>query len=107
MQAPDITTAQEVDFTLTPTTVSGKPAKVDGAPTYTVSSGSVTLRTAPDGLSTVIVSGDVEEAYTVDVSADADVGAGVETISMQITGNVLGEKAAQLGGTFGAPGAKQ
>lgn len=101
-----ITNEQKVQVTLTPVTATGKPAPVDGVPTWVVASGDATVDVAADGLSAFLISGDNPGQSSIVVSADADLGAGVETISDSITLTVEGAKAISLGLTASAPVAK-
>ena len=101
-----LTNEQKVTATLVPVTATGKPAKVDGPPTWTVISGSSTATAAADGLSATIVSSDDPGDTEIMVKADADLGSGVEEISDIIKVSVVGAKASSLGLTFGTPEAK-
>lgn len=101
-----ITNEQKIKVTLTPKTDSGKPAQIDGVPSWTVSTGDATLDQAPDGMSVYLVSGDAPGTSEILVEADADLGEGVETISATITLNVEGAKAVNLGLAIGEPEAK-
>jgi len=102
-----LTNEQKLNVTLSPVTATGKTAKLDGAPEWVVSSGPATLVTAPDGLSSDIVSSDEDLTDTiVQVNADADLGQGVETISDTITVHTIHANASNLGLTAGAPVAK-
>lgn len=92
-----ITNEQKVTATLTPKTDTGKPAKLDGVPTWTVASGDSTLNVAADGMSAELISSDTPGDTTVLVEADADLGEGVETISDTILLHVAGARAANLG----------
>jgi hypothetical protein len=98
-----ITNEQKVTFTLAPITATGKAAKVDGAPVWTVQSGDSTVVTAADGLSASLVSSDTPGDTVVLVEADADLGSGVETISDIIQLHVQGARAQNLGLTAGTP----
>lgn len=78
------------------TTASGRPATVDGGIAVSVQSGTGTA--VVTGVNTFdVVSGDVAEDVVVVVSADADLGAGVETISDTYTLTVTSEHAANFG----------
>jgi hypothetical protein len=99
-----ITTEQKVHVTANPVTAAGKPAKVDGPVTFTTVTGDVTIE-ASDATSATIVSGANGDS-TVSVSADADLGAGVETITDTITVHVTDPKATSLGLVADAPVAK-
>jgi hypothetical protein len=98
-----ITNEEKVKITLAPTTSTGKPAKVDGVPTWTVSSGDSTVVPEADGLSAYLVSSDTPGTTEIAVEADADLGAGVVTISDSISLVVAGAQAVRLGLTVGTP----
>lgn len=98
-----ITNAQKIKATLAPVTQSGKPAKLDGKPTWSVVDGDGTVSVSDDGLSADLVSGDNPGVTNYLVEADADLGEGVETISSAIVLTVVGEKASSLGITLGQP----
>lgn len=98
-----ITDEQKVQVTITPVTATGKPAKLDGAPTWTVQSGESTVSVAPDGLSAFLISADNADETLILVEADADLGAGVTTISDSIQLHVQGAQASSLGLTAAAP----
>lgn len=92
-----ITTEEKINVKIAPVTSQGKPATLDGAPTWEVVSGNGTVEAAADGLSAFIVSGDSPDSIVVRVSADADLGAGVTTIEDIITTTVTNAQAAALG----------
>jgi len=91
------TNEEKVTIVLNPTTAAGNPASVDGAPVWSVESGDATLEVAADGLSCVIISGAAEVVNTVTVTADADMGAGVVSISETIVYTVSAAQATGLG----------
>ena len=101
-----ITNEQKVTIALNPVTAAGRPAKVDGVPQWTVASGDSQVVPAADGLSAVLVSSDNPGETDINVSADADLGEGVETISDVIKLHVEGARAAALGLTSGTPETK-
>lgn len=101
-------TLSEVQFVegqVTPTNRLGGPAKVE--------SGSVEFSSSDPSIATVEESVDDETKFRVvahspgvcqiDISADADLGEGVETISGFVGVEVLPEKATGFGVTFGTP----
>ncbi len=92
-----LTNEEKVKVTITPVTSTGKPAKLDGTPTWTVTSGRSTVDVATDGLSAFLVSSDEPGDSVVLVEADADLGAGIQTISDTIQLHVLGANASSLG----------
>lgn len=94
---------QQVKVTLTPKTDSGKPAPLDGIPTWEVVDGLSTVQVAPDGLSATIVSSDDPGDTQILVTADADIGEGIEHISDILKVSVVGAAAKNLGLTVGTP----
>lgn len=97
-----LTNEEKVLVTVSPTTHSGKPALLDGAVKVEVQSGDGTA-TQVDDKSFYLNSGENPGDTAFIVSADADLGAGIELISEVIVLHVAGAKAANLGITFGAP----
>lgn len=98
-----ITNEQKVRVTLAPVTQSGKPAKLDGAPTWRVESGNSTVVASEDGLTADLISADEPGDTVAIVEADADIGEGVETISDVIQLTVTGANAKNLGLSAGTP----
>ncbi len=103
MQETTITNEQKVNVTLKPVTDTGKPAKLDGAPVWSVVSGDSTVVSASDGLSADLVSSDTPGDTVFLVDGDADLGSGVEDIQETITLHVSGANAKNLGIAFGTP----
>lgn len=103
MTEVSITNEQQVNVVLKPVTATGKPAKLDGAPTWTVISGNSTVKVADDGLSADLISSDDPGDTEFMVKADADLGEGVEEISDIIRLTVVGARAANLGISVGSP----
>lgn len=98
-----ITNEQKIDFTLSPKSDAGKPAKLDGKPSYSILSGNSTIEVAEDGLSGVLTSSDDPGDTQILVKADADLGEGVEEISDIITLSVVAATAKNLGLSLGTP----
>lgn len=98
-----ITNEQKVTVTLTPTTATGRPAKLDGPPKWEVQSGNSTVTPSEDGLSAVLTSADEPGLTTVLLTADVDLGEGVTTIQDSISLQVTGALASNLGLTVGQP----
>lgn len=96
-----MTDEQQVLVTAAPTTAAGHPAPVDGQVQFTVVTGDVTIARVDD-LSANIVSGTPGDAEVL-VEADADLGAGIVTISDHLTVHVVGAQAANLGLTKAEP----
>lgn len=101
--AVTITNEQKVTATLVPVTDTGKPAKLDGVPTWEVASGNSTVVPAADGLSAELISADDPGDTVYLVKADADLGSGVVEISDTITLTVEGALATNLGLAISAP----
>lgn len=98
-----LTNEQKIKVTLTPMTSTGKPAAIDGKPSWSVSSGDATVEVSDDGLSAYLISSDVPGESLIVVEADADLGEGVETISDAVKLTVEGAKAVSLGLVAGTP----
>ena len=99
----NMTNDEKAILTITPVTSTGKPAKVDGIPTWETSDETIVgpLTVAADGLSCEAPSTDegVGDGIAVTVSADADLGDGVETITEQFLFTVTHPRATSLGGS--------
>ena len=97
------TNEEKIQITLTPVTSTGQPAEIQaGSLLVVVQSGEGT--TDPiDDLNFWVVSGDNPGDTAYLVSADADLGEGVITISDYITLHVAGALASNLGLTAGSP----
>lgn len=96
-----ITTTQQFRITPDITDRKGKPAPVDGEPVY-ASSNEAVATVIPDdgGLSAVVVAQGTGD-YVISVSADADLGEGVTTITGQDSGTVTQGTATSVGFTVG------
>ena len=92
-----ITNEQKVMVTLAPTIEAGNPAILDGIPTWTVVQGDATLEVSEDGLSAFLVSGEAEVNSQIEVTADADLGEGVVTLTDIIDLAVVTAQASVLG----------
>lgn len=89
---------EKVPVTASPVTATGKPAQVDGALTITVLSGEGTFEQDPAfPLVFKAVSGDNPGETVYLVEADADLGAGITTISDTVTLAVASATAASFG----------
>ncbi len=106
MVAITISNEQQVPVTLSPKTDTGKAAKLDGNPVWSVVSGDSTVVPAADGLSATLVSSDTPGETVFLVDADADLGSGVEDLQETITLTVTGANAKNLGIVAGTPVAK-
>jgi hypothetical protein len=99
-----LTDEQKVSLAIEPLTQAGNPAKVDGAPVWSVSDESViTLVVAEDGLSADAVSTGKLGTVQVSVSADADLGEGVRAITSTLDVEVKASEAVTLGIKVGTP----
>lgn len=92
-----LTNEQQVRVTLAPKTATGRPAQLDGKPTWDVVSGASTVVVDEDGRGALLVSADDPGDTQFLVKADADLGEGVEEISDIIKLTVQGARAASLG----------
>ena len=97
-----LTNEQKVRLTAIPVTAVGNPAPVDGPVVFSVIAGDSTI-TPIDDFSAFLVSSDTPGDTTYLVSADADLGGGVETIQDTVLMHVEGARAANLGLVLGAP----
>jgi hypothetical protein len=97
-------TTQKQHVKLNPTTSTGAPAAVDGAPVWSVVSGAGTVVADADGLGAFLLSTDtVDGVDTVFmVSADADLGAGVTDLQDTVTVTTVNAQAVALGITADA-----
>lgn len=98
-----ITNEEKVQVTLAPLTAAKNPASLDGAPVWTVTEGDATLDVATDGLSAFLISGAANTNSKISVSADADLGEGVVTITDVIDLAVVQAMASGLGLSVGTP----
>lgn len=87
---------QKVNVRLVPVTPKGKPVAVQN-PTWTVSDGTSTVVPSQDGMSADLISSDTPGITNIVVSADADLGDGVDTISDTIALTVTDPQATSLG----------
>lgn len=98
-----ITNEEKVEVTLAPTTAAGNPASLDGVPVWEVTEGDASVEVAPDGLSAFLVSGAADVNSKISVTADADLGEGVVTISDVVDLAVVAASASALGIVVGTP----
>lgn len=98
-----LTDSQQVDLSIDPRDKKNKPAKVDGAPVWASSNEAViTVTAAADGMSATVVAGEPGDAQ-VNVSADADLGDGVTTLTGTLDVTVTAGAATTLAVNAGAP----
>lgn len=105
MKGPPIHDTQEVDIVLNITNANNKAAKVDGPPRWESSDETIaTVTPSEDGLRAVVkgVEGGTGPVR-ITVSADADLGEGVQTLSDFIEFEFSTALAANLGLTIGVP----
>lgn len=99
-----LTDVQKVELSINPTSAAGNPAPVDGAPVWTSSDETVlTVTASEDGLSAVAVTTGKLGKAQVNVSADADMGEGVKTITGVLDVEVRVSEAVSLAVTAGTP----
>jgi hypothetical protein len=99
-----LTDAQEVDLAIKPLDRKGKPAQVDGIPEWTSSDPTIAKVTPlEDGLSAVVAATDNLGSVQIRVTADADLGEGVEPITGTLDLEIAGGKAVSLGIIAGTP----
>jgi len=101
-----LTNEQQVRVTLSPKTDTGKPAKLDGSPSWTVTEGNSQVVVDDDGLGALLVSSDEPGDTLVTIKADADLGEGIEELVDVLKLTVVGATAKNLGITVGTPEAK-
>jgi len=94
---------QKCALAIQPVDVKGRPARVDGVPQWAASDPAVaTLEVAEDGLSATVVAL-VPGACQINVTADADLGEGVRSISGALDLQVDPSEAVALAISAGAP----
>ena len=94
---------EKIQITLSPVTPGGKPIAVENF-TVSVQSGDGTFELNPDGsFGFCVISGDAAGDTAYAVTADADLGSGVQNIADFITLRVLGAQAVALGMSAGTP----
>lgn len=98
-----LTDSQKCSLSIKPVDAKGKPAPVDGVPEWSSSDANViSVSPSADGLSAVIVAGDPGSAQ-VSVSADAELGSGVTTLTGALDVQVTGGQAVAMSISAGAP----
>lgn len=99
-----LTDIQKVTLSISPRSAVGNPAPVDGVPVWQVSDSSVLeVTTAEDGFSAVAVTTGKLGVCQVSVSADADIGEGVQTITGVLDVEVKASAAVNLDISAGTP----
>lgn len=94
---PSMTTTQEYDVSIAPVNAQGKPATVDGDPTWASSDESVAKVIPIPGTLTATVRAQGVGHYSISVTADADLGPGVRQLAASDEGDVTLAEAASLG----------
>lgn len=99
-----LTDVQKVQLSISPTSAAGNPAPVDGVPVWASSDETVLVVTASeDGMSAeAVTTGKLGKAQ-VNVSADADLGEGVKTITGVLDVEVKVSEAVSLTVSAGTP----
>ena len=102
-----LTDIQKVELSISPTNAAGNPAPIDGAVSWSVSDPSIGgLTVSEDGLSAEFATTGKLGSCQVNVSADADVGEGVTSITGVLEVTITASQATSLGIAAGLPVAK-
>jgi hypothetical protein len=103
--ATTITSEEKVLMTVTPLTLAGNPATVDGDVQYEVTSGDATVEVVPDtnGTQAYLVSGSPDTLSTIRYYADGDLSEEVAMVEDTVTLTVTQPGVSSLGVTFGTP----
>lgn len=99
----DFSNIQFVEGTVKATDVKGDDAPIQAGSVKAVSRNEDKVTTEVDEDGKVKLIGQRAGAFIVDITADADLGDGVKTISLEVGGNVTGSEATGLGVQFGEP----
>jgi hypothetical protein len=99
-----LTDTQEVDLAIIPLDRKGKPAQVNGVPTW-ASSDPTIARVTPseDGLSARVAATDNLGSVQIKVTADAGLGEGADPVTGILDLEIVSGKAASLGIIAGSP----
>jgi len=99
-----LTDMQKVPLSVSFLDGAGNPAPVDGSPVWGSSDPTVVdVVPAPDGLSAVATAVGPLGTAQVNVTADADLGSGIETITGLLDVNVVADKAVSVAISAGTP----
>lgn len=95
---------KQIRLAIRPLDRAGQPARVDGVPSWTSSDESVlTVHPEADGMAALCVTVGPVGTAAVKVTADADLGTGVENLEETADFTVVGGRAASLGLSAGQP----
>ena len=99
-----LTDLQKVSCSIKPVDAMGNPAQVDGVPEWSVSdSAMLTVVPSSDGLTAVVSTVGPIGTAQVTVTADADLGEGLVSISGVLDVTITGSQATSLSITAGTP----
>jgi len=99
-----LTDVQKVSLSIQPVDAAGNPAKVDGLPEWQSSDPTVlSLTVAADGLSAEVMTLGPLGTCQISVSADADMGTGVHSITGLLDVEVVASDAVSVAVTAGIP----
>lgn len=101
-----IDNTQKIEVIMQPLDDKEKPAKVDGIPAWISDGGGSTMVVSADGLSAMLISSDTPGDTTFTVTVDADLGAGIVSVSDTVLLHVVDAMATHLGLSAGAPVSK-
>lgn len=98
-----LTDTQQCDLTLQPVDKKGQPAAIDGTPSWSSSNEAVVaVAVSANGLSATLVAGILGTAQ-INVTADADLGAGVVAVTGTLDVQVVAGQAVAVALTPGIP----
>ncbi len=97
------TNEEKIHVSVHPVTLAGNPVTLDGPVAITVQSGDGAVEVDPEGMGFSLISGSTPGDTAYLISADADLGEGVENIAEVIVLHVAGAKATNLGLTAEVP----
>lgn len=99
-----LTNGQKVTLSIAPLDAFGQAARIDGLPAWNVSDGALaTITPAEDGMSAVLEPLGPVGLLQVQVTADADLGEGIKSLSGTLDVQVEAGEAVTLGITAGVP----
>lgn len=99
-----LTDEQKVALGIRPVTAAGNPARIDGVPVWASSDPTIIeIAPAPDGLSAEAITVGSLGIAQVSVGVDADLGAGIRTLTAILDIEVIAAEAVTVAITPGAP----